>query len=118
MAAEQGYDVLSAACASRGVFGDVTGRWGALTLAALAEPAEGEGHRFGALRRRIGGISEKMLSQTLKALEADGYIERIVHSTLPPHVDYRLTPPGRTVADAVGGLIAALYSTLEGAQGR
>ena len=113
---ELGFDVLSAACTSRGIFGDITGRWGALTIAALDEPVEagdGEGHRFGSLHRRIGGISEKMLSQALKALEADGYVDRLVLSVMPPHVEYRLTESGRKVAVAVDGLIRVLYSTLE-----
>jgi DNA-binding HxlR family transcriptional regulator len=86
----------------------VTSRWGSLTLAALSpEPA-----RFGELRRCVDGVSEKMLSQTLKALEADGLVDRHVHSTLPPHVEYRLTPAGEKVAAAVKDLILSLYGVM------
>lgn len=105
---ERPFDVLVDGCPSREVLEHVTSRWGALTLAALSsEPA-----RFGELRRRIHGISEKMLSQTLKALEADGLVDRRVQSTLPPHVDYALTPAGEKVADAVQVLIGAVYDVM------
>jgi DNA-binding HxlR family transcriptional regulator len=102
------FDVFDGGCPSREVLEHVTSRWGALTLAALApEPA-----RFGELRRCVDGVSEKMLSQTLKALEADGLVERRVQSTLPAHVDYRLTPSGEQVADAVKALILSLYGVM------
>jgi DNA-binding HxlR family transcriptional regulator len=102
------FDVFDGGCPSREVLEHVTSRWGSLALAALArEPA-----RFGELRRCVDGISEKMLSQTLKSLEADGLVERQVKSTLPAHVDYRLTPSGQKVAVAVKSLIAALYGVM------
>ena len=102
------FDVFTGDCPSREVLEHVTSRWGALTLAALtSDPA-----RFGELRRCVDGISEKMLSQTLKALEADGLVVRRVQSTLPPHVDYALTPPGEKVAEAVGALIQSLYGVM------
>jgi DNA-binding HxlR family transcriptional regulator len=102
------FDVMAGGCPSRAVLEHVTSRWGALTLAALrTEPS-----RFGELRRCIDGISEKMLSQTLKALEADGLVDRRVQSTLPPHVDYVLTPAGEKVAVAVAGLIGAVYDVM------
>jgi DNA-binding HxlR family transcriptional regulator len=102
------FDVFSTMCPSREVLEHVMSRWGSLTLAALtAEPA-----RFGELRRRVDGISEKMLSQTLKALEADGLVSRRVQSTLPPHVDYALTPSGEQVATAVKALIVSLYGVM------
>jgi len=102
------FDVMENGCPSREVLEHVTSRWGALTLAALGpEPA-----RFGELRRSIDGISEKMLSQTLKALEADRLVERRVQSTLPPHVDYALTAPGQQVAEAVKTLILAVYDVM------
>ncbi|MEV7395571.1 helix-turn-helix domain-containing protein [Aeromicrobium sp. NPDC092404] len=100
------FDVFNGACPSREVLEHVTSRWGSLTLAALSpEPA-----RFGELRRCVDGVSDKMLSQTLKALESDGLVERHVHSTL--HVDYRLTPEGERVATAVKDLILALYAVM------
>jgi DNA-binding HxlR family transcriptional regulator len=105
---DQPFDVLASGCPSRAVLEHVTSRWGALTLAALsAEPA-----RFGELRRTIDGISEKMLSQTLKSLESDGLVARRVQSSLPPHVDYALTPAGERVARSVQQLIAAVYDVM------
>ncbi|QHC68341.1 transcriptional regulator [Rathayibacter sp. VKM Ac-2759] len=88
-------DVYSADCPSREIFGHVTSKWGVLVLAALAERSL----RWGELRRRIGGISEKMLAQTLRTLEDDGFVHREAHATIPPRVDYRLTPLGAELAE-------------------
>jgi DNA-binding HxlR family transcriptional regulator len=108
VADDRPFDVMAGACPSRAVLEHVTSKWGALTLAALsAEPA-----RFGELRRAVGGISEKMLSQTLKALESDGLVDRRVQSTVPLHVDYALTPAGETVAVAVQALVLAVYDVM------
>ena len=102
------FDVMAGACPSRAVLEHVTSKWGSLTLAALSsEPA-----RFGELRRAIGGISEKMLSQTLKSLESDGLVDRRVQSTAPLHVDYALTASGQTVAGAVRALVLAVYDVM------
>ncbi|MFB8777099.1 winged helix-turn-helix transcriptional regulator [Streptomyces broussonetiae] len=95
------YDVFSRACPSRGTLEHVTGRWGALTLGALFEGS----FRFNELRRRVDGVSEKMLSQTLHALERDGLVHREAQPTNPPRVDYELTPLGREVAERLVGLI-------------
>ncbi|SFF23315.1 DNA-binding transcriptional regulator, HxlR family [Actinoplanes philippinensis] len=86
--------VFARDCASRGVLADVTGRWGGLALAALHDGA----FRFNALRRRVDGVSEKMLAQTLQALERDGLVRREVQATIPPRVEYSLTPLGEKVA--------------------
>ncbi|TNF27773.1 MAG: transcriptional regulator [Deltaproteobacteria bacterium] len=93
-------NVNAAACPSRHVLEHVTSRWGVLVLAALC----GETLRFSALRRRIEGVSEKMLAQTLRALERDGFVRRVVHPVIPPHVEYSLTPTGREVAERVSAL--------------
>ena len=93
-------NLLAESCPSREVLRHLTNRWGMLVLIALQE----ETLRFGALRRRIGGISERMLAQTLQWLEADGMIARRDHGTVPPHVDYRLTPLGTEAAERVRGL--------------
>ncbi|MFI9614198.1 winged helix-turn-helix transcriptional regulator [Streptomyces sp. NPDC052023] len=98
------YDVFSRACPSRGTLEHVTGRWGALTLGALYEGSL----RFNALRRRVDGVSEKMLSQTLHALERDGLVHREAQPTNPPRVDYELTPLGREVAERLLALIRHL----------
>ncbi|MET7646587.1 helix-turn-helix domain-containing protein [Streptomyces sp. NPDC005426] len=95
------FDVFSKQCPSRGTLEHVTGRWGSLTLGALYEGSL----RFNALRRRVDGVSEKMLSQTLHALERDGLVHREAQPTNPPRVDYELTPLGRQVAGQLLGLI-------------
>ncbi|MEU0137818.1 helix-turn-helix domain-containing protein [Streptomyces sp. NPDC006296] len=95
------FDVFSRQCPSRGTLEHITGRWGALTLGALYE----SGARFNELRRRVDGVSEKMLSQTLQALERDGLVHREARLTNPPRVDYDLTPLGRRVAEKLDGLI-------------
>ncbi|WP_405889984.1 helix-turn-helix transcriptional regulator [Streptomyces sp. NBC_00133] len=95
------FDVFSRNCPSRGTLEDVTGRWGSLTIGALHEST----FRFNELRRRVDGVSEKMLSQTLHALERDGLVRREAQPTNPPRVDYELTPLGHEVAERLLGLI-------------
>lgn len=95
------FDVFSRNCPSRGTLEHVTGRWGSLTLGALYEGSL----RFNELRRRIDGVSEKMLSQTLHALERDGLVHREAQPTNPPRVDYELTALGREVTGQLLGLI-------------
>ncbi|MFF4900630.1 winged helix-turn-helix transcriptional regulator [Streptomyces sp. NPDC001068] len=89
------YDVFARDCPSRTTLEHVMGRWGGLTLSALHEGS----FRFNELRRRVDGVSEKMLSQTLQALERDGLVHREAQPTNPPRVDYELTPLGRGVAE-------------------
>ena len=93
-------DLSSETCPSRQVLKNVTSQWGLLTLIALRDGK----HRFGELRRKIGGVSEKMLTHSLRALEADGFIDRKVHHTIPPHVEYTLTPLGHEVTEHVATL--------------
>lgn len=93
--------LFTEACPSREVLRHVTSRWAVLVLMALAG---GGPHRFSALRRRIGGVSERMLAQTLQALETDGFVERRSFPVVPPHVEYRLTPFGAELAPLVVGL--------------
>ena len=93
--------LFAADCPSRGVLDHVTSRWGVLALVALRDGTL----RFSELRRRIGGVSEKMLAQTLQALEEDGFVLRTAHPEVPPRVDYRLTPLGTEVAAHVAALI-------------
>ncbi|MFJ8669203.1 winged helix-turn-helix transcriptional regulator [Streptomyces sp. NPDC093600] len=95
------FDVFARACASRETLEHVTGRWGSLTLGALYEGT----FRFNELRRRVDGVSEKMLAQTLHALERDGLVHREARPTNPPRVDYRLTPLGREIAEQLRRLI-------------
>ncbi|MDT9699768.1 helix-turn-helix domain-containing protein [Streptomyces sp. P17] len=103
------YNVFAKACPSRGTLEHVTGRWGALTLGALHEGPL----RFNELRRRVDGVSEKMLSQTLHALERDGLVHREAQPTNPPRVDYELTPLGRGVAERLLTLIHFLEGQMD-----
>ncbi|WP_256252270.1 helix-turn-helix domain-containing protein [Streptomyces sp. yr375] len=75
----------------------VTSRWGTLVLIALRERS----YRFGELRREIGKVSEKMLTQTLQTLERDGFVHRDAKPVIPPRVDYSLTDLGREAAEQV-----------------
>ena len=93
-------ELMSRDCPSREVLSHVTSRWGVLLLVALM----GGMHRFSELRRKVGGVSEKMLSQTLRWLEDDGLVLRISYATVPPHVEYSLTPLGREVGQRVEAL--------------
>jgi DNA-binding HxlR family transcriptional regulator len=79
------------------VLDDVTSRWGSLVIVLLQEQT----YRFSELAYRIGGISEKMLAQTLRVLEEDGFVLREVFPTKPPRVEYSLTPFGRELAGRV-----------------
>lgn len=101
--------VFAKNCMSRAAFEDVTTKWASLALLALGEG----GYRFNALRRRVQGISEKMLSQTLHSLERDGMVTREVVSTIPPRVEYALTPLGSRVADRLRGLAELLESAAD-----
>jgi DNA-binding HxlR family transcriptional regulator len=76
------------------------GKWRTVILAHLKEGV----HRYGELRRRTPGLSEKMLSQRLRELEADGLVSREDHGTVPPHVEYRLTDEGRSLAPVLQAL--------------
>lgn len=98
-------ELMSADCPSRDVLKHVTSRWGVLLLVVLM----GGTHRFSDLRRTVGGVSEKMLAQTLKWLEADGFVARKSYDTVPPHVEYRLTPLG----EQVGVRVATLATWIE-----
>lgn len=93
-------ELFSEKCPSRDVLKHVTSRWGVLILVALS----GGTHRFSDLRRKIGGVSEKMLAQSLQRLEGDGFVARKAYPVVPPHVEYSLTPLGEEVAAQVGGL--------------
>lgn len=87
-------------CPSREVLKHVTSRWGVLILVALRDGT----HRFSDLRRKMGGVSEKMLAQSLQVLEQDGFINRVSYPVVPPHVEYSLTPLGEQVSDKVAAL--------------
>jgi DNA-binding HxlR family transcriptional regulator len=87
-------DLFTEKCPSREVLKHVTSRWGVLLLVALLSGTQ----RFSDLRRKVNGISEKMLAQTLQWLESDGFVERISYPVVPPHVEYTLTQSGTEIA--------------------
>ena len=102
------FDVLGPDCPSRPVLEHIAGRWGSLVLIALRKGPT----RFNELRRRVSGVSEKMLSQSLHALERDGMVVREVHSTIPPRVEYTLTPLGERTSDKLWELVAFLEDSM------
>lgn len=93
-------DLMAVDCPSREVLMHVTSRWGVLVLIALGDGTK----RFSVLRRMVGGVSERMLAQTLQWLEGDGLVDRVAFKVVPPHVEYSLTPLGREAAKKVGAL--------------
>jgi DNA-binding HxlR family transcriptional regulator len=84
------FDVMAAACPTRQVISRIGDRWSLLVLYALAEGTR----RFSELHREVEGISQKMLTQTLRGLERDGMVERRVYPVVPPKVEYKLTGLG------------------------
>jgi DNA-binding HxlR family transcriptional regulator len=94
------YDTDAARCPYRLVLEHVTSRWGVLVLIELLNRP----HRFSELRRAIGRVSEKMLTQTLQTLERDGLVHRDAKPVIPPRVDYSLTALGREAAEQVQSL--------------
>ncbi len=102
-------DVFARGCTFRRTLETLTGKWGTLALAALSEGA----YRFNALRRRVDGVSEKMLAQTLQALERDGLVRRDVQATIPPRVEYSLTPLGARVAAKLHELIDLVEGSMD-----
>jgi DNA-binding HxlR family transcriptional regulator len=86
-------DVLDQGCESRQALELIADKWTALVVYALVDGPR----RHGELRRTIDGISQKMLTQTLRRMAAEGLVEREVLDRVPPHVEYSLTPLGRTL---------------------
>ena len=93
--------ILPSACPTRVVLDHVTSKWGVLILSALSVRS----HRWGELRRVVQGVSEKMLAQTLRTLEADGFVLRQAQPTIPPRVDYSLTPLGLELSEVLRPLM-------------
>ena len=83
------------------MFISFTSKWGVLILVGL----DGRTLRWGELRRAVDGVSEKMLAQTLRTLEADGFVHREARPVIPPHVEYSLTERGDNVVAALLPLV-------------
>lgn len=100
--------VLSTECPSREILEHLTSKWSVLVLRCLSDGV----HRFSELKQRIEGVSEKMLSQTLKTLEHDGFILRTVYPVVPPKVEYQLTILGSQAAEKTMYLIGWIEKNL------
>lgn len=98
-------------CPSRDVLALIGGKWAILILCSLQQGPV----RTGTLLREVGGISQKMLTQTLRDLDRDGFVERISYPEVPPRVEYRLTELGQSLSELVRGLeqwVVAHYPTI------
>ncbi|CAM5291025.1 winged helix-turn-helix transcriptional regulator [Streptomyces aurantiogriseus] len=93
-------DLRRADSLAREIFSDVANKWALLIIEALGEQTL----RFSELRNEIEGISHKMLTQNLRMLERNGLVERKVHPTVPPRVEYTLTEPGQALRVTIDGL--------------
>jgi DNA-binding HxlR family transcriptional regulator len=98
--AKKDYDAFMAECPTRQLLGSLSDKWLGLVLGALGEGSK----RHGELARRIAGVSQKMLTQTLRMLERDGLVTRTVTPSVPLRVDYELTPLGRTLLPVMVGI--------------
>jgi DNA-binding HxlR family transcriptional regulator len=94
-------NVYNAACPTRHVLDLIADKWSALIIGLL----ESRSLRFAELQRHIGGISQKMLTQTLRNLERDGLVRRTVYAEVPPRVEYALTPLGKTLCEPIAAII-------------
>ena len=102
------YDVLAEACPTRQVVNRIGDRWSLLVLYAL----EGGTLRFADLRRAVEGVSQKMLTQTLRLLERDGLVNREVFAAVPPHVEYSLTPLGHGLSSRIAAIREWAYLSM------
>src|SRR5579883_1977528 len=103
-------DCLREDCLSRQVLNLIADEWTPLVIYVL----EDEGTvRFGQFLKRIGGISRKMLTQTLREMERNGLVQRVVYPVVPPVVEYSLTPLGQTLVEPVHALAAWAYEHLQ-----
>ena len=93
-------NVLSSQCPTRLVLDLIADKWTTLVIYLLA----GGTKRYGELQREIQGISQKMLTQTLRKLEEDGLVKRTVFAEVPPRTEYELTPLGRTLREPLSAL--------------
>ncbi|MDO9048170.1 MAG: helix-turn-helix domain-containing protein [Methylobacter sp.] len=96
----QVWNVYDAQCPTRLVLNRIADKWTVLVVSSL----EGGTKRFSTLRREIGGVSQKMLTQTLRGLERDGLVTRTIYPSVPPKVEYSLTPLGRTLVSLLDAI--------------
>jgi DNA-binding HxlR family transcriptional regulator len=103
------WDVYKLSCPTRQVLDCIADKWAALVVGLLL----GGTRRFGEMRKAIEGVSQKMLTQTLRNLERDGMVSRRVYATVPPKVEYSLTPLGLSLARIVDDLRVWSESNIE-----
>src|SRR5436305_9656816 len=108
------WDMLKQQCPTRQVLTRIADKWTMLVITLLAEE---EMLRFSELRRQIEGVSQKMLTQTLRGLERDGLVTRTVYPTVPVTVEYRLTDLGRSLGETVGAIRSWAYANMEEIEG-
>ncbi|GAA2932502.1 MULTISPECIES: helix-turn-helix domain-containing protein [Microbacterium] len=106
--------VFDQGCGTRVVLDHIMSKWGVLILSSLSDGT----HRWGELRRAVDGISEKMLASTLRTLADDGLVHRESLPTVPPHVEYSLTPLGRDLMERMLPLMEWVADHADGMLGR
>ncbi|MGM7668940.1 winged helix-turn-helix transcriptional regulator [Microbacterium sp. A93] len=111
---ERSPNVFEEGCSTRVILDHIMSKWGVLVLACLSEGTR----RWGALRREVDGISEKMLASTLRKLVDDGLVHREAFPTVPPHVEYNLTPLGLDLMERMLPLVAWVADNADGMLGR
>jgi DNA-binding HxlR family transcriptional regulator len=94
-------EVYQGNCPTREILSRIGDKWTTLVIGLLATT---KSRRFNELRRAIGGISQKMLTQTLRDLERDGLVKRTMYAEIPPRVEYSLTPLGVTLCEPITAL--------------
>jgi DNA-binding HxlR family transcriptional regulator len=107
------WNVFNPACPTRQLLDRIADKWTVLVICALQEDGP---TRFGALRRRLGGVAPKVLTAVLRSMERDGLVTRTVHTGSPLKVDYRLTNLGESLFDVVEGLRTWAEARIGGVQ--
>jgi DNA-binding HxlR family transcriptional regulator len=96
------FDAFNAACPAREILASVANKWTVLVLSVLTEDTT----RFNELRRRVQGVTQKVLTQTLRDLERLGLVSRKIYAEVPPRVEYSLTPLGRSLVKVLDDIKA------------
>ena len=91
------FDAFNAACPAREILASIANKWTVLVLSVLTEDTT----RFNELRRRVQGVTQKVLTQTLRDLERLGLVSRKIYAEVPPRVEYSLTPLGHSLVKVI-----------------
>lgn len=103
-------EVYQGNCPTRQILDRIADKWTTLLIGILAQH---ERLRFSELKRTIGGISQKMLTQTLREMERDGLVKRTMYPEIPPRVEYQLTPLGKTLCAPIAALTQWAHDHIE-----